>query len=374
MAITILEVKSEKEKLMFIKMPWHLYRHDRHWVPPLLLDRKTFLDPKKNPFFKTAQVRLFLALDDTGRPLGRIAAIVSSNHLKTHNDDTGFFGLFECIDDQKVAKKLFDEAASSLREQGMKTMRGPLSMNINDEFGLLVSGFDSPPVFLLPYNPSYYEELIRTYGFKKEIDWYAYYIEVPDRKIPERLSKGSALAQKRYKFTIRTMDKKNFDKEVEYIHEIYAKAWEKNWGAVAFTKEEFYHLAKDLKMIAVPELSLVAEVEGKVVGVSLALPDLNQALRHIKNGRLLPFGILKLLWHKRKIDLIRMTIMGVLKEYRNMGIETCFIHQTYVNALKMGIWRCEMSQIVENNTAMNNVLVKMGAERYKTYRIFDYKL
>jgi hypothetical protein len=374
MAISIREVTSEKEKLVFIKLPWHIYRHDRHWVPPLLIDRKAFLNPNKNPFFKNAKVQLFLAIGDDGRARGRIAAIVSDNHLKTHNDGAGFFGLFECVDHQEIAKMLFDRAGAWLREQGMSIMRGPMSLNINDEIGLLVNGFDSPPVIMLPHNPPYYEVLICAYGFKKEIDWYAYYIDAPDRTIPERLVKGAELAQKRNKFTIRSVNLKHFDEEVASIYNIYNKAWEKNWGAVAFTKEEFFHLAKDLKLIVIPELALLAEVDGKAVGVSLALPDINQALKHVKNGRLLPFGIIKLLWHKRKIDMIRLAIMGVLEEYRNMGIETCFIHQTYVNGLKKGIWRCEMSQILENNGPMNNVLIKLGASRYKTYRIYDYKL
>ena len=167
---------------------------------------------------------------------------------------------------------------------------------------------------------------------------------------------------------------KRFDEEVENVHRVYSGAWEKNWGAVAMTDEEFGHLAKDLKLIAIPDLTLIAEVDGKIAGVSLALPDINQALIRIKNGRLLPFGIFKLLWYKRKIDMIRLTIMGVLKEYRHMGIDTCFVHETYKKALARGIWRCEMSQILETNVEMNNVLVKLGARIYKTYRIYDYAL
>jgi hypothetical protein len=371
MAVFIREVTTAAEKDRFIKLPWKIYKGDPNWVPPLLLDKKTFLDPGKNPFFKSARVKLYLACDDAGRDVGRIAAIVSDNHLKIHNDDAGFFGLFESVNDSGVAGLLFKTAGDFLRSQGMRIMRGPLSMNINDEFGLLVNGFDSPPVALMPYNPPYYETLIEGCGLKKEIDWFAYYLENHDGKVPERLRKGSELARKRYGFTIRTANMKRYDEEVENIHQIYNRAWEKNWGAVPFTDEEFLHLAKDLKMIAVPELVLFAEVDGKTVGVSLALPDINQALIHIKNGRLLPFGIFKLLWYKRKIDMLRLVIMGVLKEYRHMGIEACFIHDTYQAGLKMGVWRCEMSQIVENNVAMNNVLARMGTSIYKTYRIYN---
>jgi hypothetical protein len=374
MSVFVREVTTAAEKDRFIKLPWKIYKDDPNWVPPLLMDKKRFLDPRKNPFFKSARVKLYLAYDDAGGVVGRIAAIVSDNHLKIHNDGAGFFGLFECTDDSEVAGNLFNTAAAFLRSQGMRIMRGPLSMNINDELGLLVSGFDSPPVALMPYNPHYYERLVEGYGLKKEIDWFAYYLENHDGAVPERLRRGSELARRRYGFTIRTASMKHYDQEIKKIQDVYNRAWEKNWGAVPLTDEEFHHLAQDLKMVAVPELVLFAEVEGKTVGVSLALPDINQALRHVKNGKLLPFGIFKILWHKRKIDMLRLVIMGVLKEYRHMGIETCFIHDTYAAGLKMGAWRCEMSQIVENNVPMNNVLIRMGAKVYKTYRLYNYNL
>jgi hypothetical protein len=374
MSIFILEVTTAAERDRFIKLPWKIYKDDPHWVPPLLIDKKKFLDPRKNPFFKSARVKLYLAYDDAGGAVGRIAAIVSDNHLKIHNDGAGFFGLFECVNDTEVAGLLFNTAAAFLRSQGMRIMRGPLSMNINDELGLLISGFNSPPVVLMPHNPSYYERLVEGYGFKKEIDWFAYYLENHDGAVPERLRRGAQLARKRYGFTIRAANMKHYDEEIKKIQDIYNRAWEKNWGAVPLTDEEFHHLAQDLKMIAVPELVLFAEVEGKTVGVSLALPDFNQVFKRIKNGRLLPFGIFKFLWYKRKIDMLRLTIMGVLKEYRHMGIETCFIHDTYAAGLKMGAWRCEMSQIVENNVPMNNVLIKMGTNVYKTYRVYKYDL
>jgi hypothetical protein len=373
MAVFVREVSTTAEKDRFIKLPWKIYKGDPNWVPPLLIDKKTFLNPRKNPFFKSARVKLYLAYDG-GWAVGRIAAIVSDNHLKIHNDGAGFFGLFECVNNHEVAGNLFNTAAAFLREQGMRIMRGPMSMNINDEFGLLISGFDTPPVALMPYNPPYYETLVEGYGFKKEIDWFAYYLENHDGSVPERLQRGAQLARKRYGFTIRTASMKHYDEEIKKIQEVYNRAWEKNWGAVPLTDEEFHHLAQDLKMIAVPELVMFAEVEGKTVGVSLALPDINQALIHVKNGKLLPFGILQLLWYKRKIDMLRLVIMGVLKEYRHMGIETCFIHDTYAAGLKMGAWRCEMSQIVENNVPMNNVLIRMGTKVYKTYRIYNYNL
>jgi GNAT superfamily N-acetyltransferase len=374
MRLSIQEVVTGREMDRFIKFQWKIYKNDNKWVSPLLIDRKTFLNPKKNPFFKSAQVKFFMAYDEKKRPLGRIAAIISHNHLKTHNDGAGFFGLFECINDQNVANLLFEKAASFLRSQGMGIMRGPMSMNVNDEIGLLISGFDTPPAVMLPHNPPYYEALVNIYGFKKEVDLFAYYMEDHDGKPPERLTRGVELVKKRYKITIRPADMKRFDEEIEKLHEVYSRAWEKNWKWVAMTDEEFHHLAKDLKLIAIPGLVLLAEIDGKVIGVSVALPDINQVLKKIPRGRLFPFGIFKLLWYKRKIDMIRLTIMGVIKEYRHMGIETCFVHETYRKALELGVWRCDMSQILETNAPMNNVLIKLGARIYKTYRIYDYKL
>ena len=374
MRVSIQEIGTAREMDRFIKFQWKIYKNDKNWVSPLLIDRKNFLNPRKNPFFKYAQVKFYLAYDGKNRPVGRIGAIISHNHLKTHNDGAGFFGLFECIDDQAVADLLFDNAASFLRSQGIRIMRGPISMNINDEIGLLISGFDTPPVIMMPHNPRYYEKLVEGHGFKKEIDWYAYYMEERNGRVPERLARGVDLIKKRYNISIRPISMKHFDEEVERIHQVYTSAWEKNWGAVAMTDDEFRHLAKDLKMIAVPDLIFIAEVDGKIAGVSVALPDINQAFKRIKNGRLLPFGIIKLLWYRRKIDMIRLTIMGVIKEYRHMGIDACFVHETYRKALALGIWRCEMSQILETNVSMNNVLVKLGARIYKTYRIYDYTL
>ena len=374
MHVSIQEIGNAREMDRFIKFQWKIYKNDKNWVSPLLIDRKNFLNPRKNPFFKYAQVKFFMACDEKNRPVGRIGAIINHNHLKTHDDGAGFFGLFECIDDQAVADLLFDNAASFLRSQGLRIMRGPISMNINDEIGLLISGFDTPPVVMMPHNPPYYEKLVEAFGFKKEIDWYAYYMEERNGRVPERLARGVDLIKKRYNISIRPISMKYFDEEVERIHQVYTSAWEKNWGAVAMTDDEFHYLAKDLKMIAVPDLIFIAEVDGKIAGVSVALPDINQAFKRIKNGRLLPFGIIKLLWYRRKIDMIRLTIMGVIKEYRHMGIDTCFVHETYRKALALGIWRCEMSQILETNVPMNNVLVKLGARIYKTYRIYDYTL
>ena len=328
----IREVQTKRDKDRFIRFPWKIYRDNPNWVPPLIIERRAFLNPKENPFFDHAEVRLFLASDGAGNDVGRIAAIVNHNHVKTHNENAGFFGLFESIKDQEVARALFDAAAGFLRSRGMKIMRGPENMSINDDVGLLIKGFDLPPALMMPYNPPYYEALVESYGFSKAMDLYAYF-GVTDGTIPERLERAAEIGQKRYRYAIRTIDMKNFAGEVERIRQIYNQAWEQNWGAVAMTDREFDHLAKDLKLIIAPELCLLAEVDGKPAGFSLALPDFNQVLIHL-NGRLFPLGLFKLLYFKRRITRVRIITMGVLPEYRRMGIDMAFIRETYKGCLK----------------------------------------
>jgi hypothetical protein len=375
MPIFIEEVKTAGQKDEFIKFPWKIYKNDRNWIPPLIRERRRFLDPGKNPFFKHAIVKLYLAREEKGPVTGRIAAIINHHHNSIHKEPVGFFGLFECINDQNTAQGLFTEAGNFLRANGMQCMRGPENICVNDEVGLLIKGFEHPPVIMMPYNHPYYENLIKAYGFKKAIDWWAYYIniEIASRKVPERFHKSAEIIKRRHHVRIRTLNMNRFDEEVRKIQFVYNNAWKENWGAVPFTDEEFYHLAKDLKSIGDPELCLIAEAGDKVAGISIALPDINQVLAGI-NGRLLPLGIFKMLWGRRKIDMIRLTIMGVVKEFRHIGIDTCFYYETYKRCLEKNIHRCEMSAIAENNTIMNNVLEKLGARRYKTYRIYDYDL
>lgn len=372
MVVRVREVQSRSDKEHFIKLPWKVYQGDRNWVPPLIMERRAFLNPQKNPFFEHSDVGLFLVLDGSGNEVGRIASIVNHNHIKTHNENAGFFGLFECVHDPDVAHKLFETAADFLRSRGMTIMRGPENMSVNDDMGLLINGFDAPPFLMMPHNPPYYEKLVESFGFVKVIDLYAYYGDT-DGSIPERLRRGLELGRKRYNFTIRTINLKDFDREVKLIKEIYNQAWEQNWGAVPMTDREFQYLAKDLRQIIDPELCLIAEVNGKTAGFSLALPDFNQVLIHL-NGRLFPLGIFKLLYYRRRIDAIRVITMGVLQEYRRTGLDSALIHETYDRGIRNGYYRGEMSWILETNTPMNNALLHLGFRLYKTYRLYDYKL
>jgi GNAT superfamily N-acetyltransferase len=373
MAVTIQAVSTASEKKQFIRFPWTIYRNDPHWVPPLLMERQDFLNPAKNPFFEHADVQLFLARDAQGAIAGRVAAIVNHNHVARHGEKAGFFGLFECLDAQETASALFDAAAGFLRSKGMRVMRGPENLSINDDLGLLIEGFDRPPYVMMPHNPPYYERLVEGHGFQKAMDLLAYYGENGSPTPPDRLERGMAIIRKRYKFTLRALDMKRFASEVDLIKQIYNEAWEENWNAIPMTDHEFTHLAKDLKLVIDPEMCIIAEVDGRIAGFSLGLPDINQALIKM-NGRLLPFGLFKLLWHKRHINRVRVLTMGVLPQYRHMGISTALIYESYKRGYQRGYYGGELSWILETNAPMNNALINAGFVVHKTYRLYDRAL
>jgi hypothetical protein len=371
--MVVREVVSRRDRNRFIKLPWKIYEHDKNWVPPLIAERRELLDPRRNPFFEHAEVRLFLARDDAGNPLGRIAAIVNTNHIRTHQEAAGFFGLFEVVNDQAAANALFDAASGFLRSHGMQIMRGPENMSVNDDLGLLIEGFDTPPMIMMPHNPRYYEALVEGYGFRKVMDLFAYHAECKPDQMPQRVVHGAELLQRKHKYTVRKVRMDDFDAEIQRLHTVYSSAWEENWGAVAMTEREFAHLARNLKQIADPDLCLIAEVNGEVAGFSLALPDYNQVLIRL-NGRLLPLGIFRFLHYRRKIDAIRIITMGVIKKFRRMGIDNCFYCETHRQALAKGIRHGEMSWILENNIPMNRIMKNLGFNVYKKYRLYDFPL
>jgi hypothetical protein len=372
--MVIREVHGARDKNRFIKFPWQIYRNDRHWVPPLILERRDLLNRRANPFFEHARMKLLLAAGEDGAVLGRIAAIVNTRHIETHNEKAGFFGLFESIDDQAVADALFSGAAAYLRAEGMEIMRGPENLSVNDDIGLLVEGFDTPPMIMMPHNPPYYERLVEGFGCRKAMDLFAYHCDIREEAIAEGMQRGAEIMKRRRnKFTIRPLRMNDFAAELRRIHAIYTSAWEENWGAVAMTPAEFNHLAKALKMVIDPDLCLIAEVDGEPAGFSLALPDFNQVLRRL-NGRLLPFGLLKLLYYRRRIDALRVVTMGVIKKFRGLGIDACFYHESFLRAKARGLWHAEMSWILENNEPMNRILRNIGFRLYKTYRLYDFPL
>jgi GNAT superfamily N-acetyltransferase len=370
-SVTIKPVRTASDTRRFIKFLWTVYDGNPSWVPPLWMDRKKLMDRRKNPFYQHAEAEFYLA-ERNGMVVGRIAAIVNHNHNKEHNDKVGFFGFFECINDRAVAHALLDEAAQFLREHGMDRMRGPASPSVNDEYGLLIDAFDKPPVILMTYNPPYYIDLLESYGLNKAKDLYSYILS-QDTVYSEKLERVNALVTRRYGLRIRPMNMREFKNEVRLVKDVYNKAWAYNWGAVPLTDAEIAALAVDLKPIVVPELVLFAEINGKTIGFALSLPDINIALRHNKKGRLIP-GFLRLALHKRKINLVRIIVLGVLPEYQHTGAAGVLFYETAARAQALGYQYGEAGWILEDNDKMIKAAQALRGEAYKTYRIYEKAL
>lgn len=362
-------VVTKTDTVQFIKFLWKVYRGDPHWVPPLLMDRRKLMDRRRNPFYKHADAEFYVA-ERGGEVVGRIAAIVNHKHNEIHGDKVGFFGFFECMDDQNVANALFDRAKEFLQRRGMSAMRGPASPSVNDEYGLLVEGFDLSPTVLMTYNPAYYGRLIETYGFRKAKDLYAYDLS-QETVYTEKLERVNAIVKQRQRLTIRTMNMKRFDEEVGRVKEVYNKAWAKNWGAVPMTDEEIDTLAADLKPVVVPELVIFAELKGRTIGMALSLPDINVALKFNKRGFLIP-GLYHLFTKKKLIDRVRVVILGVLPEYTGTGAAGVLFYETARNALKLGYRGGEAGWVLEDNGPMNRAAVEtMRGTITKRYRIYE---
>jgi GNAT superfamily N-acetyltransferase len=365
------EVETKKDLMEFIKFPWKIYKKDKNWIPPLISERKEFLDKVKNPFFKHAEVVFYLA-EKNGDIVGRIAGIVNHNHVEFQKEKAGFFGFFECVEDYEVAKVLLDTVRNWLKSKGMEIMRGPANFSSNEEWGMLLEGFDSPPVFMMTYNPKYYLDFMERYGMRKAKDLYAYFID-KNSPPPQRVVKMAENIKQKDEIKIHHVNMKDLKNEGEKIKAIYNSAWSPNWGFIPMTDEEFDHMVKGLKQIVDPHLVFIAEVDGKPAGFSLAVPDVNLVLHRI-NGRLFPFGLLKLLWHtkiKNKINGVRIITMGVVPEFQKRGIDSVFYVETYNVGVKRGYTWAELSWVLEDNAMMNRVLDLLGAKLYKKYRIYE---
>jgi GNAT superfamily N-acetyltransferase len=369
--VEIREMKEGESLKQFIRVAWHVNSSDPAWVPPLFLTVKTLLDRRRHPFHRHADVAYFLAMRN-GSPVGRIAAIVNHRHNEFHRERTGFFGMFECEDDPEVAIGLFDQAASWLRERGVERMRGPVNLSTNHDCGLLVEGFDRRPVVMMPHNPAYYPQLFRMAGLAKSRDLLAYWID--SQEPPERLVAGADKIASRLGVSIRTIEMRRFPAEVALIREIYNAAWSRNWGFVPMTEAEFGFMARELKLIVDPDLCLIAEVRGEPVGFSLALPDINQALRRAPDGRLLPFGIFRVLAEMRRLKGFRIVILGLKPGFQQQGLGACLYLRTWRSGASKGYRYAEASWILEDNWKMRRPLESMGAVPYKRYRIYERPL
>lgn len=351
-------------------LPYRLYRSYPAWVPPLISEVKATIDLNKNPFFRHATMQPFIARLN-GSTVGRIAAIVDRNFIQVRSEMIGLFGFFDCVNDQDVANALFNTASKWLREEGMKRMLGPANPSMNDEIGVLTDAFDRMPALKMIWNPPYIADLYEGAGFRKAMDLLAWTLE-SDMVSPRLLKMGEALV-KRLRIKFRSPDMKHFDDEIHLFRNIYNEAWSQNWGFVPWTEEEFIYVAKSLKQVIDPAMAIIAELDGKPVGFSLSLPDINPALKKA-NGRLFPLGLMKILWHSRKIDRLRVVILGVLREYRNRGIDTTMYYETLQRARTNGYISGELSWVLESNIPMNKMLAMMGARPYKTYRLYERNL
>ncbi|QPJ64953.1 MAG: hypothetical protein G3M78_05955 [Candidatus Nitrohelix vancouverensis] len=368
MPLALEKVVSQRDRERFIELPWTLYRHDRQWVPPLRRERYEFLNPSVNPFFKDAEVELYLATLH-GVPAGRIALTLNHSHNAFHNEKTGFFGMFESIDDSAVADLLLDCAADWLQRKKLDTLLGPMNLSTNHECGLQVSGFDERVVFGIPYNPPYYVDLLENWGLQKAKDLISFYLHI--KKVPDYLERIVSRIKARNRFSVRTINLKRFPEEIELLWSIYNSAWSRNWGFSPMSKDEFIYSAKEMKQIVNPSLCLIAERQGEPVGFSIALPDINQALKPL-NGNLFPFGWLKFLIGLRKIDGVRCITLGVPKKFQKSGIDSVLYHETYRQLVLQKIENCEMSWILEDNQPMLSALERLQAHEYRRHRIYEF--
>ena len=372
--ITIEKVGSPKQLKQFIDFPHDLYKGDKSYVPELYVSQRDMLDPKKHPFHEHSKLELFLAYKD-GKLSGRIAAIRNNNHINFTGKQEGFFGFFEVIKDYEVAKKLFDTAVEWLKKEVLTNVIGPTSFSTNEIFGWHLDAYDIPPMVSMGYNKDYYPGFAEKYGFTKYSGHFAYYLT--QESISEKSIRVSEAFEARLKtkgIIIRTVNMKNFSEEAEKSHAVYNSAWAKNSAFVPMTYNEFMHLCKEMKTIMDPELCFLAEHEGKIIGFSFSFPDINQVLKDVKRGRLLPFGIFKLLFNRGKINKFRIVVLGVIEGYRKMGIEAIFYAKTLQYAKKHNMIGAEASLILENNEMMNQGLVNLNASIYKTYRLYQFPI
>lgn len=349
-------------------LPWDIYGTDPLWVPPLIGEFKKLFDTTKHPFHQHSQVQSFLAVQD-GRDVGRVTAIWNRNHQKFHGEDVGFFGFFESIDNSEVSAALFEAAARWLSERGLKVMRGPANFSSNEEWGLLIDGWNGTPKVMMTYNPKWYPTLIEGAGFTKAKDLVAYFI--PHNVIPERLARGNEIVRRRSPDVIlRSINMKKFESEVATISSIYNRSWERNWGFVPMTDLEIEHMARELRPVVDPDLIYFAEKAGEVIGFSMSLPDVYPALQKA-NGRLFPLGLIKLLWYARQAEWVRVLTLGLLPEHRKSGIDVMMYDHLFKVCQRKGYRGGEFSWLLEDNMAIRTAMNNLGGYVYRTYRLYD---
>lgn len=373
-SVKIVPIERPSEIRAFVDFGFRLNERYPAFVTQLRMDILGILDKSKNPFWQRAEYQLFLAYRD-GKIVGKIAAIDNHAHNEIHQENLGHWGFFDSIDDVEVAKALFAAIEEWHRKRGRSAVLGPTNPSTNDEIGFLLDSYDQPAVLMMTWNPEYYLNLTEACGYTKAKDLYAWWMSPSAQS--DRYKKGADLLRKRLKVEIRHLDMKNFWNEVTLIKDVYNQAWAKNWGFFPMTDAEIDHLAKQLKPIVDPEFCTFAFVDGKLVAFSLALPDFYQALKGIKGGKLFPFGVFKLVWNLfvvKKINRVRLLVMGVVPEFRNRGIDVVLYDEAVKACAKRNYTGGELSWILEDNTMMNTILGNIGAKIYRNYRLYQKAL
>lgn len=361
-------VSDSSERKEFLSFPYQLYKDQKLWIPPLMMEQKKLIDTQQNPFYDEADLAMFIATLN-GKTAGRIAAIHNKAYNRYHKTNIGFFGFFDCVDDQRICNLLIKAVGDWFSERGITEVIGPTSPGMMDVIGVLVDGFEHEPGLLMPYNFPYYDRLLEGAGLHKAMDLFAYRVTKQTVTL-DRMARAAEIVRSRLpNLVIRNIDMKNFENEVTIIRDIFNKAWAQNWGFVPVSEKQFKFIAKDLKTVVDPNFAHVAEVDGRPVAFSVALPDINQALKHI-DGKLFPFGLLKLLYYARKIRQVRTALMGVLPEYQGRGIDALLHKQTIENGLVKGFESAELSWILESNVDMIRVAERIGAFVEKRYRMY----
>ncbi|MDX2647466.1 N-acetyltransferase [Streptomyces sp. PA03-1a] len=373
-AVTVTPVEDRAATTAFIRLPYALYRDEPHWVAPLEREVRAFLDPRRNPFFETAEARLFLARRG-GRTVGRIAAVTDPRFHERHDYKCGHFGLFECADDLEAAGALFDAVADWLAGRGLTRMLGPLSFSVNDECGLLVDGFDGPPSVGIPYNPPYYADLLTGCGFGKAKDLLSWLVPMPpDGEPPAAIARVAARTLADPAVRVRPLDPDRYEADMAVIKDIYNDAWAENYASVPLTDAEFLHMAAQLKSVLHPELVRIAEVDGEPAAFTLWVPDVNQALRTAR-GRLttwgLPVGMLRISRAMGRITRVRGGTSGVRKEHRSRGLVAVLLADAQRAAFRLGYTETDLSWILEDNRGSNRHAQAMGGVHFRTHRLYE---
>ncbi len=375
--IRVSPVESRTYRKRFIKFPYELYKDERYWIPMLWIDQEKLLNPKKNAFFEHGRIQPFLATDSNGAVVGRIAAIVNGAHLEKYDDGVGFFGFFDVRNDYAVAEALLKAATDWLKEQGLAAARGPANPSLNDIAGLLVDGFERYPALMMPYNPPYYEEFLERFGFRRVMTMWAYYIHLKYRKM-DRLRRGAKIIERRNPgLTTRNLDMSKWDEEARLLLDIYNDAWSDNWGHVSMREREFKQLADEMKMIIDPTLIYILELDGEPIGFSLTLPDVNVWFSEIRDGKLFPTGLVKLLKHKffTPITECRTVMMGIRHGHQGKGYDVLLnLAVLDIPSQGSGYVGSEMSWILDTNKPMINAVVGVGGVKDKEYAMFEKRL